>query len=234
MMRSTFLGFRCSRSVAQFDQRFAVRLSTALDLAEPARGVADDVLDNRGEGELTQWRGHGVPPVAHDRRAIGDSHDLVHAMRDVDDRDAVAPQPAQKHEQPIDLRGGQRRGRLVEDEDAASLGERLDDFRQLSLTGAEFDQRRLGVDGDAELVEQLCGSPERCVSSSTKPKRPCGSRLRKMFWATLSVGIRLISWKIIATPARRTVSALCYGSRLARRSRSCPKSARQHAAQNLQ
>ena len=122
--------------------------------------MTDDVLDDRVEGELAQRRGDGAAPVAHDRRAISDPHDLVHAVGDVDDRDAIAPQSAQKHEQPIDLQGGQRRGRLVQDEDAAPLRQRLHDFGQLSLTGAEFDQGRLGVDGHAELVEQLFGSPE--------------------------------------------------------------------------
>src|SRR5689334_4879270 len=45
--------------------------------------------------------------------------------------------------------------------------------------------------------------------SSIRPARSRASRVRKMFWATVSVGTRLISWKIIAIPARRAASGLC-------------------------
>ena len=44
--------------------------------------------------------------------------------------------------------------------------------------------------------------------SSIKPRPSRSSRVRKMFCATLSVGTRLISWKIIAMPALRAASGV--------------------------
>ena len=59
-----------------------------------------------------------VLAVAEDRRPVAQVEDLVEAVADEQDRDAAVAKPADDREQALDLVGGQRRGRLVEDEDA--------------------------------------------------------------------------------------------------------------------
>ena len=53
------------------------------------------------------------------------------------------------------------------------------------------------------MISAACAISRR---SSTKIDRRRGSRFRKMFWATDSVGIRLRSWKIISIPSLREFS----------------------------
>ena len=103
--------------------RAAARRSVAVlppHVGEAARAAADDVLDHRLAGvSSAQRRGDDVLAVAQDRRAVGDARDLVHAVRDVDDRHALGLEPAQEVEQLLDLAARQRRGRLVEDQHLA-------------------------------------------------------------------------------------------------------------------
>ena len=57
-------------------------------------------------------------------------------------------------EQPLDLAIGQRRRRLVHDEDARVLRQRLGNLDHLLLRDAELVHERAGIEVEAERVEQ--------------------------------------------------------------------------------
>ena len=212
---------------------FADRRRLAHHVGEAARAAADDVGDHRFQRELGHRRRDDMLAVAQDRGAVGDAEDLVHAVRDVDDGDALAAQLADIVEQALDLVARQRRGRLVEHQDLAGLRRRLDDLGQLAVAGAEC--RRPWRSGRcrrpcAQTAFALPPSPP-CRRSGRK--RTCISRLRKTFCATVSVGTRLISWNAMATPAARAASAVKDGQRHAA-DLDRPRRRRLHAAQDLQ
>ena len=72
----------------------------------------------------------GQRPVVHEATVSEHGHlvagakDLVQAMRDVDDRDAVGAKPGDRREESLDLPRFERRGRLVHDDDAMVGGHR--------------------------------------------------------------------------------------------------------------
>ena len=103
----------------------------------------------------------------------------------------------------------QRRGGLVEDQHPRLLRGRLDDLGQLLLAGAEVGRPAASGRYRRRARRTARAPAAPAWRSSIMPKRSLASRVRKMFWATLSVGTRLISWKIIEMPARWPPRALC-------------------------
>jgi hypothetical protein len=96
-------------------QQSAPRLPGALGI-EFAERTPDQQLHDLGLRRL----GRGFArdqAVAHDGDAIGDAGHLFQAVRYVDDADAGRAEIAHDPEQPFDLAGGQRGGRLVHDQD---------------------------------------------------------------------------------------------------------------------
>ena len=86
--------------------------------------------------------GRDITPVAKDRTFVGDFGDLVHAMRDVEQREALRAQPLQHHEDLGDVGGRQRRGRLVENENARVARQSLGDLDHLAARQRQvFHQR---------------------------------------------------------------------------------------------
>ena len=63
-------------------------------------------------------------------------------MTDIDDRDVLRLQAADDFEQALGFAGGQRRRRLVENDDAGVGAERLRDFDQLALALRQSADRR--------------------------------------------------------------------------------------------
>ena len=144
-----------------FEKRRAARGVEALDVGKAPRAAADDILDNLVERQVAHRRGDDVPTVAQDGGAIGDPRDLVHAVRDIDDRHALGLEPAEKGEQLLDLAAGERGRRLVENEDAHVARDRLDDLGELALPGREIPDEGVRIDLDAERLEQFAGAPRR-------------------------------------------------------------------------
>ena len=142
-----------------FEQRRAARGVAALDVGEAPRAAANDILDNSVERQFAHRRGDDVPSVAQDGGAIGDPRDLVHPVRDVDDRHALGLEPAQKGEQLLDLAAGKRGRRLVENEHAHVARDRLDDLGELALPGREISDQGLRIDLDAERLEEFARAP---------------------------------------------------------------------------
>ena len=167
------------------------------------------MLDDLVQGQLAHRRGDDVTAVAQDRRAVGDARDLVHAVRDVDDRDALGFEPAKEGEQFLDLAARERGRRLVEDEDADVARDRLDDFGQLALARRKIARLAPSDRCRRRASRRVRGRGAQRRRSSMKPSEAFISLLRKMFCATVSVGTRLISWKIMPMPARFAASGVC-------------------------
>ena len=167
------------------------------------------MLDDLLEAQRAKRRGHNVVAVAQDRRPIRDSRDLVHAVRDVDDRHTFGFQAAKEVEQLVDLAARQRGRRLVEDEHLHVARDRLDDLRQLPLASGEVADYALADRCRRREPETARARALAAVASSMRPSESLLSLFRKMFCATVSVGTRLISWKIIPMPARFEASGLC-------------------------
>jgi len=112
---------------------------------------ADEVV--HGEGAAGGNRRHA--PVAQHRAAVGDGHHLVETMGNVDDGGAPALHARQHRKQARDLAFFERRGRLVEGEDAAAPPQRLGDRHELTLGEAERSDARPRVRIEVELRQHL-------------------------------------------------------------------------------
>ena len=72
-----------------------------------------------------------IGAVAKNRTLVGELGDLVHAVRDVEEREPLVAQALEHHEHFADVRSGQRRRRLVEDENSGCARQRLGDLDHL-------------------------------------------------------------------------------------------------------
>ena len=139
----------------------------ALDPQDDARRASVAVLGNSSVSSrptiqrttspasvlATRQRVHGRA-VAHDRDPVAEREDLLEPVADEDDGRAAVAQPAGDVEEPLDLRRGQRRGRLVHDDDPR-LGATAP-WRSRRSAGRRSTARApaVGVELDAELGEQ--------------------------------------------------------------------------------
>ena len=160
-----------------------------LDLA------ADHVLDElvgRGRGRQA---GRHRAAVGEHRHAIADAADLVEAMGDVDDADALGGEPADDLEQRLDLGVVEDRGRLVHDQQADVARQRSRDRDDLLRRRAQrADLRARGDRLVAEALEQRGRVAVHLVEVEQQPAARRGSCARKMLSATLRSGTRSSSW----------------------------------------
>ena len=108
--------------------------------------AADHQLDDLGVGLRAGLVGRDVAAVAEHRALVGELGDLLHAVRDVEDAEPLVPQPLQHREHLGDVGGGQRRGRLVEDEDGRIARQRLGDLHHLLARERQLLHRRERMD----------------------------------------------------------------------------------------
>ena len=123
---------------------------------KPLRALADDVLDHRLDRQLRERRGDHMPAVAQDGGAVGDARDLVHAVRDVDDRDALRPSACAGRRTAARRRGQTARstarrapGRWASCEIALTISV------SCRWPGPEIADQRARVDVDVQHVEEL-------------------------------------------------------------------------------
>ena len=128
--------------------------SLAGDLVEVA---ADHHRDEVAHVGLRHRPGGDVAAVAEDGDAVAEAEDLLHAVRDVDDAEALRTEAADHLEEEVGLALGERGGRLVEDDDARRRRRRAGDGDDLALGDGEGFDDRLRVERDAEPVEQRAG-----------------------------------------------------------------------------
>jgi hypothetical protein len=84
-------------------------------------------------------------------------------VRDVDHADAARAEVVEDAEERFDFGVGERGRRLVKDEDARVLRERLRDLDQLLLPDAEVADGRARIDSQLQLVEQSLRAPVKLV-----------------------------------------------------------------------
>ena len=144
--------------IVDFERRAARR---ALGLRRILRGdvAADHQLDDLRRRSRALVEGLDVAAVAKDGRPVGQRLDLVHAMGDVKDGDVLGFQPRQEGVDLVDVRAGQRRGRLVENEQLRLLAERLGDLDHLAARQRQIAHADDAVDVlAADLGEQRLGA----------------------------------------------------------------------------
>ena len=122
--------------------------------------------------KVATWR-----PLRNTVQVVGELRDLVHAVRDVE----RAPGPRARsrfstREDPLDVGGGQRRGRLVEDQDRGLRAERLGDLDQLPARQRQVLHQRAadGCRSQPTRGQQLPRRRRRCAARSIRPKRVGG------------------------------------------------------------
>ena len=122
--------------------------------------------------------GRDVAAVAEDRAFVGEFGDLVHAVRDVEERQALGAQALQHREHLGDVRRGQRRGRLVENEDARLARQRLGDLDHLPARQRQILDRRQRMDvRRAGARERLLGdAPLRAPVDQAEAQRRIADR----------------------------------------------------------
>ena len=132
-----------------------------LDLREERHAPPDHVPDEVGRGEVRRRRRDDVLAVAEDGRPVAQLEHLVEPVAHEQDRDPARAQVPDDREQPLDLVGRQRRGRLVEDQDARLDRQRLGDLDELLVGHRQAADGRADVEPDVELLEQGLRRPAR-------------------------------------------------------------------------
>ena len=157
----------------------------------------------RSSVELGDRRVSTCAPVAEHGDAVGELHDLVDAVRDVDDRDAVAGELPDDLEQPLAFGRRQGRGRLVHDQDAGVDRQRLGDLDQLLLADAQ--RRRRARRGRASMPKppsKRDGPPSGLPCGRRQARRSAARGRGRCCPRRVSSGTRLSSWWMMAMPAR--------------------------------
>ena len=95
-----------------------------------------------------------APPVAQHGHPLADREDLLEPVGDEHDRGTVLAQALDDAEQPRDLGGRQRRGRLVHHHHPRVKRQRLGDLDDLLLGDREAAGDPVGVDRHAQALEQ--------------------------------------------------------------------------------
>ena len=147
------VGLQHRRTIGRWRQRDIVRIGLLQRLA----ALADHRFD---QGGLAGRGGCGLgdlPAVAEHRHGVGDAQDVLDEMRDEDDAGAFVAQPPQGRKQALDLGRRQRRGRLVEDDDAGTREQDAGDLDQLLQADRQITEPRHRIDVDAEPCELLAG-----------------------------------------------------------------------------
>ncbi len=124
-----------------------------------AIGPPHHVLHDPAEVDVGD-RGVGHPaPVAENGDAVADLHQLLEAVRDVDDGHAPLHQVADHAEERGDLHRAQRRGGLVHDQDPHVLDEGPGDLDDLLQAQGQPPHERAGIDGLFQPGEGLRDTP---------------------------------------------------------------------------
>ncbi len=113
------------------------------------------LLDEGALGERGRWIGAYVFSVAENGDLIGDPEHLVHLVRYVDHGAALLAQRSDDPKQSFHFRLGDRRSRLVHDDQTRFIGNCLRNLHQLNVRDAELDHLFLGIEFYLETIEKL-------------------------------------------------------------------------------
>ena len=151
-LEAALLHARRARHVADVEHDLVGRRASAgreqlVDLA------ADHLLHELAARRVGREAGGDGAPVGEDGHAVADARDLVEAMGDVDDADAVGRELADDTEQDLDLAVVEDRGRLVHDQQLHVARERAADRDHLLRGGTQVAHEH--VRADVAVVEAL-------------------------------------------------------------------------------
>jgi hypothetical protein len=127
-------------------------------------GVSAFVTDHFDDYVFSRYVTDAMPTpdsaVAHDDDAVGDREYLGEAVGDKDNRHAAALEDADAIEQAPGLLAGQRRGGLVENEEARILGKRASDYDELLSGKVERRHQGTRIDIEAEIGQRFARAPK--------------------------------------------------------------------------
>ena len=115
------------------DRPAATAVRVVLLGIEGVEVAPDHHLDERLGADLVLVEGADIGAIAQHRDPVGKLVDLGHAVADVDDGEAVAPELADQLEQLLGLARRERGGRLVHDQDLGIGVQGAGDFDLLLL-----------------------------------------------------------------------------------------------------
>ena len=120
--------------------------------------------------------GRDIGAVPKHRALVGELRDLVHAVRNEQQRKPLLAQALEDDKHLGDVGGGQGRRRLVEDEDAGLARQRLGDLDHLPARQRQIlDQRHRMDVGRAGALERLLGeAPLRAPVDEAEAARRIG------------------------------------------------------------
>ena len=125
---------------------------------------ADHQRDHARDVEVGLRAGSDQLPVAQHGDIVGKRDHVRQNVGDVDHRLAGLAQSSDQREEALGFACGQRRRRLVEDDDLGIELERARGLDQLALAGRKAVERRVRGEIEAHLLEQLaCSRREACA-----------------------------------------------------------------------
>ena len=172
--KADFPGEWSPLEILDLQHRFADRnhdlRKQAFDLA------ADHQLHQFGRRGVRDALGRDMRAVTQHGDAIGDRENLVEPVADIDHGDAARLQLAHDVEEPSHVVFGQRRGRLVHDQDAGVLRQCAQDFDALAIADAEGADDAIGL----QVVNRERGQQIRRLLAHRAPVEPAEACARRM------------------------------------------------------
>ncbi len=119
--------------------------------------------------------------VAQDRDAVADGAQFLQAVRDINHAQAAIPQSAHDAEYFLRLRAGQRRCRLVEDDQARSLLNGSANLDQLLPRGTELSHAPLGIQGKLVARDEIGRAPHHLTAVHPPQRKPFFAAQKNVF-----------------------------------------------------
>ena len=187
--------------VPDLQHRLGGRVALRLGRVDVRPLAPDHQLDDLLLVPLALREGLDVAAVAEHRAGVGQRLDLVHAVRDVEERQALVAQLVEDRVDLLDVGAGQGRGRLVEDQEPRVAAQRLGDLDHLpARQGQVASPAPSGFTSSQPTRASSSSARRRWARRSIRPKRRGGSAMQ-MLSATERSGISDSSWKMQTMPA---------------------------------
>ena len=134
-----------------------------------AQFAADHQGDDLLLRGLRRVQGGDDMAVTHDGHTVGERHDLIHTMRDVNDGDAFLFQSFDEIQKRTDLLVGQSRRGLVHHKHLAVVLQSLGNLHQLALRHRQVAGQLAGIDVHVHLGKQLLGAADHLLLVDDDP-----------------------------------------------------------------
>ena len=132
-------------------------------------GPADHHLNQLADGSPLHSPRSDRVSVSHHGDAIADGKNLLHSVRDVDDRHPLAAQGSDHTKERLDLVVGQGSRRLVHDQEPRLFSEGAGDLDQLLLGNRQLCNRSVRIHLATEPVQEIAGDPTHDIAPDQTP-----------------------------------------------------------------